>query len=206
MGVLEWTIPVIGLTLGQSALIGGGVGAAASAAGSVWSGISAYQEADYNSKIAAANADQERLNADAARAQAAAEAANQRAQTDAEAALLRKKNSAVLAQNRANSGLLGFDNTGSNLLVEIDNAENAEFDARETIRQGRYSEDLINYQGQLNAYGHTQKANVFDAQAKQQKALKSSAIFGSAINGTAGAASGFFSGAGAGASLFKALH
>lgn len=185
-------------------MLGATIGSYASVYSTVAGGIAQAEQAEFNADMARYQAAQQEANAEAAiqRANAAAKAKDQ--ETDANVANLRRRSAALLAQNRANAGALGFDMTGSNLLFDLEQRENAEMEASEAMRTGRYEASLLRYEGELAAFEHRQQAAVYGAEADMAKAqarntrnsLWISAPLAAVSGGISGAAAGYQAGEG----------
>lgn len=185
----------------ELAVIGGIVGGTAGMLTSYISGAAESAQAEYQAKLASRNARQEQLYAELARNQAAAAAQATDNATDFEAANLRRQHAFALSENRSLLGASGLQNSGSNLLFNIDNAITAAVDEQNTIINGRYRADLQRYEGEVNAYKHESQAANYTAQSEYFSDLASAASTKTIWQSGLGMISGAISGAGAGISL-----
>lgn len=161
--------------------------------------------ANFQSKMAKYNAQVALRNAEVSRNRAQAEAAAIDNQTDAEAAALRRKNAFALSENRALLGASGLQNTGSNLLFDIDNAITARIDEENTLINGRYKADLRRYEGAVKAYQFETEAATLSAQSEYYAQSARSAALGKWIGSPLAAISGAISGAASGAMATQGL-
>lgn len=174
--------------MGLTAIILGVVGAAVATATAVTTAVGGYMQAqqqadmlDYNSKLAARNAEQENLNAAAAQARAAADAEQQEYLRKEQ--LEREQNAKLRSYNLAVAGESGVgSDSGSSLLVAVDNAVNGEINALDIRRIGENSANNIRYQGELNAFEHRLNASRYSAESSmlsaQSSAVESSGKYG----------------------------
>lgn len=188
-----WTIIAIGL---------GAVGAAAGAGTAIASGVATEEQNEFNARMAARNAAQQEANAAQQRKITQIQIEAQNAETNSQVADIRRRNMAILAKNRLETGSLGVvDTTGSSLLLAIDNAENAELEALETLRTGRNKANLLQYEGDVTAYNYLQAANTSKLESNQYKAQAAMQPLSTGFNATAGA----MQGASAGVSLVSGV-
>lgn len=168
------------------------------------SATAAADIARYNQRLAIRNAEQENINAAAAQARANAAAEAEAAEYARKEQLKREENARKRAYNLAVQGYSGMaSDQGSSLLVNVDNAINAELDALDIRRIGQNEVSNIRYQGELNAFEHRLRQTQYLAEAEnyrqQRKSILSSRssqlwggvvsapfqIFGSALSGFA---------------------
>lgn len=169
--------------MGLTAIILGVVGAAVATATAVTTAVGGYMQAqqqadmlDYNSKLAARNAEQENLNAAAAQARAAAAADAEQQEYLRKEQLEREQNAKLRSYNLAVAGESGVgSDSGSSLLVAVDNAVNGEINALDIRRIGENSANNIRYQGELNAFEHRLNASRYSAESSMLSA-RSSAV------------------------------
>lgn len=184
--------------MGLTAIVLGVVGAsvAAATATAVTTAVGGYMQAqqqadmfDYNAKLAARNAEQENLNAAAAQARAAAAADVEQQEYLRKEQLEREKNAKLRSYNLAVAGESGVgSDSGSSLLVAVDNAVNGEINALDIRRVGENSANNIRYQGELNAFEHRLNASRYSAESSMlssQASAVSSSGTGSLISGLA---------------------
>lgn len=176
--------------MGLTAIILGVVGAAVATATAVTTAVGGYMQAqqqadmlDYNSKLAARNAEQENLNAAAAQARAAAAADAEQQEYMRKEQLEREQNAKLRSYNLAVAGESGVgSDSGSSLLVAVDNAVNGEINALDIRRIGENSANNIRYQGELNAFEHRLNASRYSAESSmlsaQSSAVESSGKYG----------------------------
>ena len=176
--------------MGLTAIILGVVGAAVATATAVTSAVGGYMQAqqqadmlDYNSKLAARNAEQENLNAAVAQARAAAAADAEQQEYLRKEQLEREQNAKLRSYNLAVAGESGVgSDSGSSLLVAVDNAVNGEINALDIRRIGENSANNIRYQGELNAFEHRLNASRYSAESSmlsaQSSAVESSGKYG----------------------------
>ena len=156
--------------------------------------------ARFNQRMAERNAAQENINGAAAQARANGEQ------------LEREKNAKLRGYNLAVQGYSGMaSDQGSSLLVNIDNAVNAELGALDIRRIGENAVNNIRYEGELNAFQHRLNATQYLGEAANYKAQKNSIrsqrgwqltgdIIGTVGKGIKGAAAGASLGASLGGS------
>ena len=189
--------PITWAIIGVAAL-----GATAGIGSAVVSGVAAQEQNEFNARMAARNAEQQQINAEQQRKLTQIQVEAQNAETNAQVADIRRKNMAILAQNRVQAGALGVVNTtGSSLLLAIDNAENAELEALETLRTGRNKANLLQYEGDVTAYNYLQAANTSKLESNQYKAQAAMQPLSTTLN----AVSGGLQGASAGISLVNGI-
>ena len=168
--------------------------------------------ARFNQRMAERNAAQENINAAAAQARANAAAEAEAAEYARKEQLEREKNAKLRGYNLAVQGYSGMaSDQGSSLLVNIDNAVNAELGALDIRRIGENAVNNIRYEGELNAFQHRLNATQYLGEAANYKAQKNSIrsqrgwqltgdIIGTVGTGIKGAAAGASLGASLGGS------
>lgn len=170
------------------------VAATVGIAGAITGGVAAGEQAEFNEDMARRNAAQQQANAQQQRNLAKIQVEAQNAETNAEVDAVRRKNQAILAQNRAEAGMLGIDTTGSSLLLAVDNAENAEFEALEVQRTGRNKARQIQYESDVQAYNYELAAQNSLMEANyhksSQKYIAANTVFDAIGSGIQGAAAG----------------
>jgi hypothetical protein len=170
------------------------VAATVGIAGAITGGVAAGEQAEFNEDMARRNAAQQKANAQQQRNLAKIQVEAQNAETNAEVDAVRRKNQAILAQNRAEAGMLGIDTTGSSLLLAVDNAENAEFEALEVQRTGRNKARQIQYESDVQAYNYEVAAQNSLMEANfhksSQKYIALNTVFDAIGSGIQGAAAG----------------
>ena len=160
----------LGLSLGW--WIGIAVGTAVAAGGmttAISSGVQAQQQADieeFNAKLAQRNAEQANANAAAQEENANRSAEAQMAETRRAEQIERENARRRRSINAAIAGSSGLEQqSGSSLLVAMDNAVTDELNALEVRRQGQVKADQIIYQGQLNAFDQRLAARGYQGEA-----------------------------------------
>lgn len=199
--------------MGLTALViaGAVVGIAVGTVGTIGSAVQAQQQknmAKFNQRMAERNAAQENINAAAAQARANAAAEAEAAEYARKEQLEREKNAKLRGYNLAAQGYSGMaSDQGSSLLVNIDNAVNAELSALDIRRIGQNEAANIRYEGELNAFQHRLNTTQYLGEAAnyemQKKAISSQQgwqlagdIIGTVGKGIQGAAAGASLGAG----------
>ena len=158
-------------------IVGGVVGSLAAITGSIVGGVADYynnqaQEdmSRFNQQMAERNAAQENINAAAAQARANAAAEAEAAEYARKEQLEREKNAKLRGYNLAVQGYSGMaSDQGSSLLVNIDNAVNAELGALDIRRIGENAANNIRYEGELNAFQHRLNATQYLGEAANYK-------------------------------------
>lgn len=191
--------------MGMLVLGGAAVGGAAGFYNTFSQAQAAEDAANFQSKMAKYNSELSLRNAEVSRNQAAAQAAAIDNQTDAEAARLRRQAAFAMSENRSLLGASGLQNTGSNLLFEIDNAITASMDVQNTLINGRYKAELARYEGAVKAYQFESEAANYAAQAKYYQASARGAALNKWIGSPLAGLSGAISGAAAGGMAGNAL-
>lgn len=126
--------------------------------------------ARFNQQMAERNAAQENINAAAAQARANAAAEAEAAEYARKEQLEREKNAKLRGYNLAVQGYSGMaSDQGSSLLVNIDNAVNAELGALDIRRIGENAANNIRYEGELNAFQHRLNATQYLGEAANYK-------------------------------------
>ena len=97
--------------------------------------------------------------------------------------LEREQNAKLRSYNLAVAGESGVgSDSGSSLLVAVDNAVNGEINALDIRRVGENSANNIRYQGELNAFEHRLNASRYSAESSmlsaQSSAVESSGKYG----------------------------
>ena len=158
-------------------IVGGVVGSLVGIASGIAGGFADYynnqaQEdmARFNQQMAERNAAQENINAAAAQARANAAAEAEAAEYARKEQLEREKNAKLRGYNLAVQGYSGMaSDQGSSLLVNIDNAVNAELGALDIRRIGENAVNNIRYEGELNAFQHRLNATQYLGEAANYK-------------------------------------
>lgn len=188
---MGWEAAVVGV----GAAIGGIMGALTSLAAA----SAKYAQAEYQHKLAARNSRQEQIYANLARNQAAAAAQATEFETQAATNQLRRKHSIEMSENRSLLGKSGLQNSGSNLLFNIDNAITAAVDEQNVLISGRYKADLQRYEGEINAYKHEVQSGNYKMQSDYYSdvgdAAEAEMWWGTIMGGISGALNGAQGGA-----------
>ena len=158
-------------------IVGGVVGSLVGIVSGIAGGVAGYynnqaQEdmARFNQQMAERNAAQENINAAAAQARANAAAEAEAAEYARKEQLEREKNAKLRGYNLAVQGYSGMaSDQGSSLLVNIDNAVNAELGALDIRRIGENAVNNIRYEGELNAFQHRLNATQYLGEAANYK-------------------------------------
>lgn len=141
------------------------------------SATAAADIARYNQRLAIRNAEQENINAAAATARANAAAEAETAEYARKEQLEREKNAKLRAYNIAVQGYSGMaSDQGSSLLVNIDNAINAELNALDVRRIGQNEVNNIRYEGELNAFQHRLNAAQYLGEAENYRQQRKSIL------------------------------
>ena len=108
--------------------------------------------ANYNKAVAKQQAAAAERNAKLAQRQAEQAAIAKENDTRRQAQLEKRKLLRIKAMNTAKSGYSGTAVAGSNLLAEIETAQNVELNFQEIMRSGKEEAANIRYQGKMSAY------------------------------------------------------
>ena len=170
--------------VGALMVAGAVVGGLAGLATGTMSTIANYQQnsaqedmAKFNKRMAKRNAQQENINAASATARANAAAEAEAAEYARKEQLEREKNAKLRGYNLAVQGYSGMaSDQGSSLLVNIDNAVNAELGALDIRRIGENAANNIRYEGELNAFQHRLNAAQYLGEAANYKIQQNSIL------------------------------
>lgn len=193
--------------MGAEWLILGGaaVGAAAGFYNSFSQAQAQEDAANFQSAMAKHNAEIANRNAEVSRNAAQVAAQSLDNQTDAEVMRLRREKAFAMSENRSLLGASGLQNSGSNLLFEIDNAITAQMDIQNTLINGRYKAELQRYEGEIKAYQYRTEAANYLAQSKYYRMSARNAALNKWIGSPLSAISGGISGAAAGGMAWDAF-